>query len=260
MYQKHENIKSFFCCKKQPDYLVFPYFSEILTLLILILAVINFQEWTLKDKPLISVTTAQKWGLTLSNGYGLFFTNLFTYHLVVYSLAHLAYTILLIHYYLVRGECFLGHNLVAFVYVGNALVAPILTFLFIKFFSVFIGASWAIYTVNIWNTNYYVGPSIAIWGVAGFILPKEKKNFLYWLGFVMIIGLAILLKLLGIRQSDWTADIAHLIAFFGSAIIGYLTYSKWGEKTEGISLGYFSVYTLIAIVFSLVLVYFLVLL
>jgi len=252
-------LKDFFTCDKNGQQ-VFPFFSEVLNLFILILAIINFTEWTFQDKPLITLETAITWGLTLSNGISSTAPKIFTYHVVVYALAHLIYSTLIIQYYLVRGECLLGLKLVILVYFANAIIVPILTFFFIKAFALWFHANWALFSVNIWSQNYYVGPSIAIWGVAGFVMPKEGKNILYWAGFVLIIGLAIILKIFGLRHTDWTADVAHLIAFFGSAVFGYLTKFKWYNEDVKIKLKFLSFFTLMVVIMAGLLVYFIFLL
>ncbi len=198
-----------------------PVFSLTLNLTLVLIALVTFEFWSLEDVASLKPSTAYTVGLSLYSGYFGALRALPIYHLFVFSATHLVYSTLIIQYYMIRAERVLGPKNVALVYFANALIAPIITFGIVFFGKAWFGFTWAIVTAQAWNTNWYVGPSIAIWGCAGFVMKREKKAPLYWLGFFGLIGIAIILKILGMRNtSDWTSDIAHLVSFIGSAIIG----------------------------------------
>ena len=204
-----------------------PVFSMALNLILLLIALATFEFWSLEDAASLKASTAFTVGLSMHSGYSGALKALPIYHLFVFSATHLVYSTLIIQYYVTRAERILGSKRVALVYLGNALIAPVITFAIVFLGKAWFDFTWAIVTMRAWNTNWYVGPSIAVWGCAGFVMKREKKAPLYWLGFLGLIGIAIILKVIGLRNtSDWTSDIAHLVSFIGSAIIGSFVLEK----------------------------------
>lgn len=192
----------------------------------MILAILAFNDWDLGDD------TDLKWEWHNPVGVYLPKTGLFPFWRSLYycffvgNLVHLLYSTALIHYYIRRAEHYIGSKEVAVVYMTGA-VFPLLIVLGAGTLGQALGIQFAADMFNYWHRVRYVGSSIAIWATAGFVVRFEKKNFLYWGGFTILIGLGIFMKVAGIRdKGDFTSDLTHIVAFFGMMALG------WGFTTN----------------------------
>ena len=247
-------IRRLIGCQKETA-LFFPWFSWSLSIIIGVIALLTFDFWSLEDKASLNLNIATTFGLSVSRGYARAIPGLFTYHLFLFSAIHLVYSLLLIQYYLFRTECLLGTRKTVLIYWMNAIIPPILTFGIVMLGAGTFGWEWALQSKQTYSFNWYVGPSIAIWGCAGFIMTRERHNPIYWTGFFLLIGLAIILKLFGLRAtSEWSSDIAHLLAFFLSAIAG--TFYFRNKKIERMRTKIYSVNYIMATCMGILLAFF----
>ena len=199
------------------------YLTMFIWFINLVVASITLNMISLSDQNTIRSFTST-FALSLNNpSLILRITGIFTYSLLSLFFTHFLYNSALMHYYVRRAEHFWGKKWTLLAYFLSGII-PILILSALLGLFYLLGNNFAMERYEFASKTTFYGASIAVWGTAGFGFLHDRKNWLYWTTFFLLVAVAVIIKLLQFREtSDLTPDLAHVVTFLFGLSLAIIT-------------------------------------